>query len=322
MKKIILSLLFGLSLGSVQQAVAQGDAEAGKAKSAVCAACHGSAGISAVPMYPNLAGQNKAYIVNQLQAFKEGSRLAPMMSPMAASLSEEDMKDLGAYYSSLPWSSVSSVKETAATDVGTVSPAATAAVKVEINQTIVFHNGGDPVVGQSKAATCAACHGSDGNALVPMYPKLAGQGAAYIAKQLADFKAGATSETGRVNALMTGMSAGLSETDMADLGAFYASQKTSKGNGKANALGKKLYFGGDSERGISACVACHTANGKGAAQAMFPAIAGQHVDYLTAQLQMFRSGQRGNDNNSMMRKTAVKLTDIDIQALAQFMSSL
>ena len=319
MKKIILSVLFGLSLGSVQHAVAQGDAEAGKVKAAVCAACHGSAGISAVPMYPNLAGQNKAYIVSQLQAFKNGSRLAPMMAPMAAGLSEEDMKDLGAYFSSLPWRSV---KEAAATDVLNVSPSTTTAVTVEINKTIIFHNGGDPVLGQSKAATCAACHGSDGNSLAPMYPKLAGQGAGYIAKQLADFKAGATSETGRVNALMTAMSAGLSETDMADLAAFYSSQKTSKGNGKANELGKKLYFSGDSERGISACVACHTANGKGAAQAKFPAIAGQHVDYLTAQLQMFRSSERGNDNNSMMRKTAVKLTDVDIKALAQFMSSL
>jgi len=319
MKKIILSVLFGLTLGSVQNAVAQGDADAGKAKSAVCASCHGSTGVSAIEMYPNLAGQNEAYIVSQLQAFKNGSRMAPMMAPMAAGLSEQDMKDLAAYFSSFPWGGV---KEKAAIVEESVSATTTAGVKVDINKTIVFHNGGDPVLGQTKAATCAACHGADGNSLIPMYPKLAGQGAGYIAKQLANFKSGASSESGRVNALMNGMSAGLSEKDMADLGAFYSSQKISKGNGKTNELGKKLYFGGDSERGISACVTCHIANGKGASQAKFPAIANQHVDYLTGQLQMFRSGERANDNNSMMRKTAVKLTDVDIKALAEFISSL
>ncbi|MCJ8319512.1 MAG: cytochrome c4 [Colwellia sp.] len=320
MKKIILSVLFGLSLGSMQTAVAQGDADAGKAKSAVCAACHGSTGTSAIPMYPDLAGQKEAYIVKQLKAFKDGSRTDPTMAPMAAGLSEADMNDLAAYFSSFPWGGV---KEAAAATGDTSAPAAaTAAVKVEINTNIIFHNGGNPTVGQTKAATCAACHGADGNSLVTIYPKLSGQGAGYIAKQLADFKAGASSESGRVDPVMAGMVAGLSEQDMADLGAFFASQKISKGNGKTNELGKKLYFSGDSERGISACVACHTANGKGVSQAKFPAVASQNVEYLTAQLQKFRSGDRTNDNNSIMRKTAVKLTDTDIEALAQFMSSL
>jgi len=318
MKKIILSVLFGLSLGSMQTAVAQGDADAGKAKSAVCAACHGTTGTSAIPMYPDLAGQQDAYLVKQLKAFKDGSRKDPTMAPMAAGLSEEDMNDLAAYFSSFPWGGVKEV----ATSTGDTSAAATAAVKVEINTNIVFHNGGNPTAGQTKAATCAACHGADGNSLVTMYPKLSGQGAGYLAKQLADFKAGASSETGRVDPVMAGMVAGLSEQDMADLGAFFASQKISKGNGKANELGKQLYFGGDSQRGISACVACHTANGKGVDQAKFPSVAGQNVEYLTTQLQKFRTGDRANDNNSIMRKTAVKLTDSDIEALAQFMSSL
>ena len=238
---------------------------------------------------------------------------------MAAGLSQQDMEDLAAYFASFPWNGV---KKTVVMVEESAPVVAVAAVKVDINKTIVFHNGGDPVLGQAKAATCAACHGDDGNAVIPMYPKLAGQGAGYIAKQLANFKSGATSESGRVNALMNGMSAGLSEKDMADLGAFYASQKMSEGDGEANELGKKLYFGGDSERGISACVACHIANGKGASQAKFPAIANQHVDYLTGQLKMFRSGERANDYNSMMRKTAVKLTDTDIKALAEFISSL
>lgn len=319
MKKIILSVLFGLSLSSIQTATAQGDADAGKAKSAVCAACHGSTGTSAIPMYPDLAGQKEAYIVKQLKAFKGGSRKDPTMAPMAAGLSEADMNDLAAYFSSFPWGGV---KEATATGDTSAPATATAAVKVEINTNIVFHNGGNPTAGQTKAATCAACHGADGNSLITIYPKLSGQGAAYITKQLADFKTGSASETGRVDPVMAGMVAGLSEQDMADLGAFFASQKISKGNGKTNKLGKKLYFGGDSERGISACVACHTANGKGVSQAKFPSVASQNVEYLTAQLQKFRSGDRANDNNSIMRKTAVKLTDADIDALAQFMSSL
>ncbi len=318
MKKIILSVLFGLSLASSQTALAQGDADAGKAKSAVCAACHGSTGTSAIPMYPDLAGQKEAYIVKQLKAFKDGSRTDPTMAPMTAGLSEQDMNDLAAYFSSFPWGGV---KEEAASTSSSSAPA-TAAVKVEINKNIVFHNGGNPTAGQTKAATCAACHGSDGNSLITMYPKLAGQGAAYIAKQLADFKAGAASETGRVDPVMAGMVAGLSTQDMADLGAFFASQKITKGNGKANDLGKQLYFGGDSERGISACVACHTANGKGVSQAKFPSIAGQNAEYLASQLKKFRSSDRVNDNNSIMRKTAIKLTDADIEALAQFMSSM
>lgn len=319
MKKIILSVLFGLSLSSIQAAVAQGDADAGKAKSAVCAACHGSTGTSAIPMYPDLAGQKEAYIVKQLKAFKDGSRSDPTMAPMTAGLSEQDMNDLAAYFSSFPWGGV---KEATSTTGDSGTPVATAAVKVEINKNIVFHNGGNPTTGQAKSASCAACHGADGNSLITMYPKLSGQGAAYIAKQLADFKAGASSETGRVDPVMAGMVAALSEQDMADLGAFFASQKITKGNGKANDLGKKLYFGGDSQRGISACVACHTANGKGISQAKFPAIASQNAEYLVSQLKKFRSSDRANDNNSIMRKTAVKLTDADIEALAQYMSSM
>lgn len=316
MKKIILSAFLVLGLSST--AMAQGDAEAGKGKSAVCAACHGPTGTSAIPMYPDLAGQHGAYIVKQLKAFKDGSRVDPTMAPMAAGLSDQDMDDLAAYFSSFPWGGE---KAAEASSGDAAAPAATAAVKVEINKSIVFHNGGDPVAGKDKSATCVACHGADGNSLVTIYPKIAGQGAAYIAKQLANFKAG-SAEGGRVDPVMAGMVAGLSEQDMADLGAFFASQKSTEGNGESNELGKKLYFGGDSARGITACVACHVSNGKGVSQAKFPAVANQNVEYLTSQLQKFRSGDRANDNNSIMRNTAIKLSDADIEALAQFMSSL
>jgi len=183
---------------------------------------------------------------------------------------------------------------------------------------------GNADAGHQKSAMCAACHGPDGNSLVPMYPKLAGQNAAYIAKQLADFKAGAMSggKEGRNNSIMAGMVMGLSEQDMADLSAYYSSQTRSAGDGKASEQGHKLFFGGDAERGIPACAACHSANGKGAAQAGFPSIDAQNVEYLKNQLIAFRTGERANDQNSMMRDIAKKLTDQDIDVLTQFVSSL
>ncbi len=184
---------------------------------------------------------------------------------------------------------------------------------------------GNAEAGKAKSVMCAACHGVDGNSLVPIYPKLAGQSADYIAKQLADFKTGVMSggKEGRVDPVMGGMAMAVATPqDMADLGAYYASQQISAGNGSANSTGKKLYFGGDAEREITACVACHGVNGKGMATAGFPAINSQNSEYLKGQLEKFRLGARANDNASMMRNIAMKLEDEDIAALTQYMSSL
>jgi cytochrome c553 len=183
---------------------------------------------------------------------------------------------------------------------------------------------GNAEAGQTKAAMCAACHGADGNSLVPIYPKLAGQGAKYTAKQLADFKAGAMSggQSGRNNAIMGGMVMGLSEQDMADLAAYFEGQTRSQGTGTANDAGHKLYISGDAERKITACAACHSADGKGMPSAGFPSLNAQNVDYLKAQLTAFRSGERVNDPNSMMRDIAKKLSDQDIENLAQFIASM
>jgi len=183
---------------------------------------------------------------------------------------------------------------------------------------------GNAEAGKTKSAMCAACHGVDGNSLVPMYPKLAGQGAAYIAKQLAEFKAGVMSggKEGRVDPVMGGMTMALTEQDMIDLGAYYQAQKATAGNGSTDALGKSLYFNGDAERGITACVACHSIDGHGMSSAGFPGVANQNVDYLKAQLTKFRDGSRANDRNAMMRNIAIKLEDADIAALTQYMSSL
>jgi len=183
---------------------------------------------------------------------------------------------------------------------------------------------GSAEAGKTKSAMCAACHGVDGNSLVPMYPKLAGQSAAYIAKQLAEFKAGMMSggKEGRVDPVMGGMTMALTEQDMADLGAYYQAQTSTAGNGSADALGQSLYLSGDAERGITACIACHGVNGKGMAQAGFPGLAGQNADYLKKQIASFRDGSRANDRSSMMRNIAIKLSDSDIDELVKYMSSL
>ena len=178
--------------------------------------------------------------------------------------------------------------------------------------------------GKTKSAMCAACHGVDGNSLVPMYPSLAGQSASYIAKQLADFKAGVTSggKTGRVDPVMGGMTMALNEQDMRDLGAYFSAQTAKVTGGETSEIGKKLYFGGDVERGITASIACHSADGQGMSQAGFPALAGQSATYLKSQLEKFRDGSRNNDKNAMMQNIAFKLEDAEIAALVQYMSTI
>ncbi len=183
---------------------------------------------------------------------------------------------------------------------------------------------GNAEAGKGKTAMCAACHGADGNSLVPMYPKLAGQSANYLVKQLTEFKLGVTSggKSGRVDPVMGGMAMALSEQDIADVAAFYANQKITAGNGSDNAIGKKLYLGGNAEMEVTACVACHGINGKGMPSAGFPALASQNAEYLKIQLEKFRDGSRNNDLNAMMQGVAANLTDEEISALSQYMSSL
>lgn len=180
--------------------------------------------------------------------------------------------------------------------------------------------------GKAKSLTCAACHGADGNSQIPMYPKLAGQHEKYLEKQLREFKLGMTSggKQGRVNAVMGGMAMVLSEQDMADLAAYYASLTTSYNTTPENVVeaGKVLYTAGDAERGLPACVACHGPRGNGTELSGFPKISGQHAEYIKSQLQMFRDGARGNDMNAMMRDVAKKLTDAEIETLSQYVGGL
>lgn len=178
---------------------------------------------------------------------------------------------------------------------------------------------GDPAAGQQKSATCAACHGADGNSSDPANPKLAGQSEGYLYKQLWEFKEGI-----RQNAVMAGMVAALSEQDMRDLAAFYAAQTIQGGAADPELAdrGEALYRGGDLARGIPSCAACHGATGLGNPAANFPALGGQHAQYTRSQLEQFRSMLRANDAGQMMRNIAIKMTDPDMEAVASYIEGL
>ena len=187
------------------------------------------------------------------------------------------------------------------------------------------HAAGDATAGKTKTATCAACHGPDGNSpagnanpSMP-FPKLAGQSAGYIAKQLSEFKAKT-----RVDATMNGMASPLSEEDMADIGAYYASLSPSTGSADAEkgAAGSKIFTGGIVEKGVSACMACHGPSGAGNPGAGFPSLAGQHNSYTVKQLQAFRAGTRANDPAMMMQQVAERMSDADIEAVAEYIQGL
>lgn len=179
---------------------------------------------------------------------------------------------------------------------------------------------GDPVKAEKIAGqVCAACHGVDGNSPLPMNPSLAGQHPEYLLKQLTEFKSGA-----RNNPVMAGMVANLSTEDMHNLAAYYAGKTSAHlGADDKNLIdrGRTLYRAGNPSNSVAACAGCHSPNGAGI-PAQYPRLAGQHADYIAAQLKAFRAGDRANDPNEMMRATAVKLTDREIAALAEYISGL
>ena len=166
-------------------------------------------------------------------------------------------------------------------------------------------------------AVCSACHGADGNSVITLNPKLAGQHPEYLLKQLTNFKAGT-----RANAVMSGMAANLTPDDMKKLAAYFAAQKTTLAKAKSNgtgSLGEKIYRGGIAATGVPACAGCHGANGAGLPK-QFPRLSGQHADYTTQQLRTFRTGERANA--PMMMAIAAKMTDAEMQAVADYTQGL
>jgi cytochrome c553 len=179
--------------------------------------------------------------------------------------------------------------------------------------------GGDASAGKTKSATCAGCHGVDGNSANPEWPNLAGQGAAYLEKQLREFKAGQ-----RQNATMAPMAAPLADQDMADLAAFYSTQTAKVGAADESLVedGQKIYRGGNAANGVSACIGCHGPAGRGNPAAKFPALTGQHAKYIENQLYAFKTGERDNDAAKMMRNIASSMSDQDIKAVASYIQGL
>jgi cytochrome c553 len=173
--------------------------------------------------------------------------------------------------------------------------------------------------GRTKSATCAACHGVDGNSVTPDWPSLAGQHTEYIVRELKAFKTG-----DRKNVTMVPFAQMLSDADMADVAAYFSAQKpTPKGADPALvSLGQQIYRGGIPARGTPACIACHGPTGHGNPFAAFPRISWQHAAYVTKSLQDYKSGERASDANQMMRNVASLLKDDEIRALASYVQGL
>ncbi len=184
---------------------------------------------------------------------------------------------------------------------------------------------GDAEAGQAKAATCVACHGVDGNSAVPTFPKLSGLGHKYLLKQMQDIRDGR-----RPVALMAGQVDNMTDQDLSDIAAFYDAQPRTGSTAEPDkvSLGRKVYLGGIAERQVPACSGCHSPTGNGNGPAGYPALAGQHADYVTAQLKMFRKGYEdpaGRTNGGeakIMRTTAFRMSDMEIEAVASYIAGL
>lgn len=183
----------------------------------------------------------------------------------------------------------------------------------------------DPAKGKIIAETiCVACHGVDGNSMASANPHIAGQVEEYVYKQLKNFKAADGKPAARDNAIMAGMVAALSDEDMRNAAAWFSSQKLTPVAAKDEskiALGQKLWRQGDFKKGVPACAGCHGPTGKGL-PAQYPRLSGQFPEYTEAQLKAFRSEERANDPEKMMRTIAAKLSDPEMKAVAEYIAGL
>ncbi|MBK7251455.1 MAG: cytochrome c4 [Gammaproteobacteria bacterium] len=206
---------------------------------------------------------------------------------------------------------------------------AAAVLAVAVAPVVFGAETGSAQAGAEKVMVCMACHGMNGNSTNPEWPTLAGQNAAYISKQLELFKEGK-----RTNALMSPMALALSTQDMADIGAYYA-QQTPTGQEAAPSphpgAGQALYRGGDTQRGIPACMACHGPTGHGNPAAGYPALRTQHAVYTTKQLNDYAGQNRYRDaagkiettpTSSMMVTIAQRLTPEEVSNVATYIQGM
>ena len=195
---------------------------------------------------------------------------------------------------------------------------------ISLSAVSVFANEAKPAAkadlakgGEKATQVCAACHTADGSRGSPANPILQGQHADYLVKQLTEFKAGK-----RVNAVMNGMAAALTEEDIKNVAAFYAGKQAKPGFAKSKdsvALGEKIYRGGIAAKQVPACAGCHSPTGAGI-PAQYPRLGAQHADYAEAQLVAFRSGARAN--SAQMTAIAARMSDKEIKAVADYVAGL
>ena len=177
--------------------------------------------------------------------------------------------------------------------------------------------GGDYAAGKSKSESCGGCHGEDGNASAPIFPKLAGQHESYLIKQLKDFKSGK-----RVEPTMNAMAESLEDADIADIAAYFAKNKIKPEPVVRSDLGKRIYLAGLADKKIPACSACHGPQGAGNPTASVPALRGQYSAYLAKTLSDQKGVDRNNDANEVMRTIASRLSEDEINAVADYASGL
>ncbi len=181
---------------------------------------------------------------------------------------------------------------------------------------------GNADAGRQKSTACVACHNADGNSSVPAWPKIAGLPEKYLIEQLKEYRKG--DKGTRFNPVMYAIVQGLSDQDIADLAAFFASQKRTAGSTASQWVlpGEKIYRGGNSKTGVPACSACHSAKGEGNIPAGFPPLSGQQPGYVIQQLEDFKAGTRANDPNAIMRDISKRMSDEEREAVGNYVSGL
>ena len=188
-------------------------------------------------------------------------------------------------------------------------------------QSISAEEAGDANAGAAKATACVACHGNDGTSTIPDYPHIAGQNAKYLEVQMRQMRDGE-----RDIPLMAGQLDAMSDQDFKDIAAYYASQpgKIGQASPENLELGERIYRGGILDKNVAACTACHSPSGNGNTLAGFPRISGQPIGYTVAQLKSYREDERTSDEyvNGMMRDIAARMTDTEIEAVANYIQGL
>ena len=176
---------------------------------------------------------------------------------------------------------------------------------------------GNVEAGNEKSQTCQGCHGMDGNSFSPEWPNLASQHPSYIIKQVHDFQSGT-----RQDPTMAPMVAGLSDEDLVDIAAYFHAQRVQPGEAAAAPNGEKLYRGGNSYTHVPACASCHGPQGVGNAPGNIPRLAGQKAAYTAKTLRNFKAGSRANDANNIMQEIAAKLSESEIDDLANYIAGM